>query len=104
MHLFSDALSVAVSHPTHAQDDIGGMAFDITDESRSEPIAVRIERLESVQRDIRRNRGSERPTGTEGGETGFVSGLRKRVGEKHGLALGAAATQVVLENEDFHLR
>ena len=37
------------------------------------------------------DRGGEGAAGPKGGKSGFVSRLRKRVGEKHGLSLGAAA-------------
>jgi hypothetical protein len=44
----------------------------------------------------------ERPTGSKCEKGGGVTRGHKGIREKHGLSLGTAATEVVLNQEDFH--
>lgn len=92
---------VAVGHAAHGEHDVGGEGAGGAGEAGGEPIEAEVAGLQG--NDIeRRGFAGEGAAGAEGEETHGVADGGETVGEEQSLAFGAAATQVVLDEEDFH--
>jgi len=93
--------AVAVGDAPHAEDHVGRERSGARDEARGEPIEVKVERLERAQV----NPGgafAQSAAGTKSQQRGGVPGGGESAGQQDRLALGPAAAQVVLDDENFH--
>lgn len=93
---------VTVGHPAHAEDDVGREPSSRREETGGEPIQMEIKRLKAAAIDGGGDGSGEGAAGAESQEGRGVAGGGKGVGEEDRLALGAAAAEVVLQEEDFH--
>jgi len=100
------ATAPAIGHAAHAQDDIRGEAGDRRRQPRRKPVEPEIERLEGTAIEGQ-GRGRwlspfEGAAGAEGEQTRAVAGRGEGQRQPDRLALGASASQDVLDDDDFH--
>ena len=93
---------VAVGHASHAENDIRREALHFRREPRGEPIQPQIERLQGAVRDVAGNCGYERTAGTKRQQHGRMARGGEGVRQQDGLSFRSAATQKILNNENFH--
>src|SRR5580693_7831061 len=98
---FLKAAGVTVGHAAHAKNAIGREDADGAGKPGREPVEVKIERLECTLDDVVQP-GGKCAAGTEGKQHGIEAGGGESARQEDRLALGSAAAQIVLENENFH--
>lgn len=97
----AEDVAMAIGHAAEAEDDVGGGGAGGAAEAGGKPVEVGVERLKNPDGKFAGG-GREGAAGTEEEQAGVVAGFAERSGEQEGLALGAAAAQAILHEEDFH--
>ncbi len=94
---------VAVGHAPHREHEVGGERAHPPNEAGRKPVEPGIKGLERLHG---RQGGAlgENAAGAKRQDTGVVTAFAEGCGEEERLAFGAAAAEVVLEDQDFHCR
>ena len=98
-----EVAGVAIGHSPHAKDHIGLEPGCGGTQTRCKPIEMQVKGLERAVIQVLAE-VSQRSAGSEGEEGRGMSAGAERPGEQKGLALGAAAAEIVLNDENFHCR
>ena len=98
-----EVAGVAIGHSPQAKDHLGLEPGCGGIQTRSKPIELQIKRLERAVIQVLAE-VSQRSAGAEGEEGRGMSAGGERPGEQEGLALSAAAAEMVLDDENFHCR
>lgn len=94
---------VAIGHSPHAKDNIGLKPGCGGTQPRRKPVEMEVKGLERAVIQVLAEVG-QRSAGAEGEESRGVSAGGECPGEQKGLALGTAAAEIVLDDENFHCR
>ena len=92
---------VAIGHAAHAQHDVRGGGGHGAQQAGCEPVEMQVEWKQGMMTDAGKFT-SQRPAGAKRQQRRRVAGRGEGARQEDRLPLGAAAAQVVLEDEDFH--
>ena len=98
-----EVAGVAIGQSPHAKDHLGLEPGCGGTQSWSKPVEMQIKWLERAVIQVLAEVGQS-SAGAEGEESRGMSAGGERPGEHEGLALGAAAAEIVLDDENFHCR